>query len=172
MHDEQDLIRRAQKGELSAFEQLVKKYQKMILAHTLRLLKDMDKAKDAAQEAFVRAYENIRKFKLGRPFRPWIYKIATNICYDMIKKDSKVTRLKYEPVMESESYLDRMIRKEQVTRLVRAVKQLPDKYKEAIDGYYFKRLSYRELAFEMNIPINTVKTRLRRGKKMLRDELI
>ena len=168
---EQELIKRAQNGELSAFEELVKKYQKMILGHTLRILKDMEKAKDATQEAFVKAYENIKKFKLGKSFKPWIYKIATNVSYDMIKKDSKVSRMEYEPAEESESFLDRLIHKEQLAILMQAVKGLPEKYRSAINGYYFKELSYKDLALEMNIPINTVKTRLRRGKKLLREEL-
>lgn len=169
---EQELIKRAKKGELSAFEELVKKYHKMIFAHTMKMLKDLEKAKDATQETFVRAYSNIKKFKSGKPFKPWIYKIATNICYDMFKKESKVSELVYEPVDESESFLDRLIRKEQISQLLTAVKKLPKKYKSAIEGYYFDHLSYKDLAYEMNIPINTVKTRLRRGKKLLREELI
>ncbi len=169
--DEQKLIRLAQKGELSAFEELVKKYQKMILAHSLKILKDIEKAKDATQEAFVKAYENIKKFKLGKSFKPWIYKIATNICYDVIKKNSRLTKLEFEPIEEHESYLDRLIHKEQIQKLMNAFRELPSMYKTAIEDYYFKHLSYKDIAFEMDVSINTVKTRIRRGKILLRKEL-
>lgn len=170
--DEQRIIKRVQAGELSAFENLVKKYQKAILYHSLRILKDIDKAKDATQEAFIRAYKNIRKFKIGKPFSPWIYKIATNICYDMIKKSSKIVRMEYDLADSRESFLDRLIHKEQISKLLFALKGLPNKYKEAIDGYYFKNLTYKDLAVEMQLPINTVKTHIRRGKMLLRRELV
>ncbi len=170
--NDQLLIEKAKKGKLSAFELIVKNHQRAIFRHTLRILKDHDKAADATQDTFIKAYKNISKFKKGKPIKPWIYKIATNTCYDIIKKDSRVSRLDIEIKSENDAPIERIIKKEQVKNLLLALKKLPDKYKTPITGFYFDRLSYKELADNLNLPINTLKTRIRRGKLILRKELI
>ncbi|OGM08968.1 hypothetical protein A2W13_00365 [Candidatus Woesebacteria bacterium RBG_16_36_11] len=158
------LIKETLKGRLASFEIIVKRYQRMINSYTYRILKDSDMSDDATQDTFIKFYENIRKFDLERPLKPWLYKIAKNSSYDLIRKNKKVVKLEWDIASDKEAEIEKVIRNENKHMVRKAVKKLPSKYKKPIIGYYFKNLDYRTLAKELEIPINTLRTRLRRAK--------
>jgi RNA polymerase sigma-70 factor, ECF subfamily len=166
-NEEKRLIISTLAGDLSAFEVIVKKYQGRILAHTWRLLKNEADAEDVTQETFVRFYETLGKFKKDSPIGPWIYKIATNISFDILRKNKKMTPLTYEIEDKQESNLETIIKNEEVDNLKKVLIKMPPKYKIPVISYYLKQLSYQEIARKMAIPLNTVRTRIKRGKEYL-----
>jgi len=161
------LIEETLRGSLFSFEVVVKKYQTMINAYAYQILRDPDLSEDATQETFIKLYENLRKFDLKRPLKPWLYKIAKNTSYDIIRKNKKSVILDWDIESNKENVMDDIIRKENKDRVRRAVVRLPDKYKKPIMGYYFEELSYITLSKKLKLPINTLRTRLRRGKMEL-----
>ena len=138
MITDQELIKKTLDGNLSSFEVLVKRYHKRIYYHCLKILKDHDKADDASQETFIRVYKNLAKFKLDKQFSPWIYKIATNLVYDMIRKESRKVSLDWEVQDDRESTINKLIRNEQVVKVKNLLNDLPDKYQKPLVAYYYE----------------------------------
>lgn len=162
-----ELIFETVRGNVNSFGEIVKKYQRQIHHHVLHILNDEDLAKDAVQETFVRAFKKIRQFKSNKPFGPWLYKIATNYCYDWLRKNSRLTSLSDKLESKESSILDSIVKEEQKSEVIREIKNLPEIYRLPIIGYYFRQLDYRELSKELKIPVNTLRTRLKRGKNLL-----
>lgn len=168
---DEELIRQTLEGELLAFETLVRRYEKMILAHTGRLLKDQDRAQDATQEAFVRAFKNLGEFDFQRKFKPWLYQIATNYCKDFFKKENRLQKIHTGIPSSEETPLERLIHEERINIVQKALTGLPEIYRMPITGFYLLGLSYNDLVKNLQISVNTLKTRMRRGKILLRKEL-
>jgi RNA polymerase sigma-70 factor (ECF subfamily) len=162
-----ELIGKVLKGELDAFEQIVVRYQEKILNHTFKILKDYDFSQDATQDTFIKFYENLKRFDRSKRLGPWLYKIATNTSYDIIKKNKRVVSLDREIPSQQESPIDALINKEKSTRLKNAMDKLPEKYKKLLLSRYFENLSYKAMAKKFGVPINTIRTRIRRGKAYL-----
>jgi len=164
------LILEVLQGNLSSFEAIVKRYQKSIWHHAFRILKDSMAADDATQETFIRAFKNLKNFKQQKSLKPWLYKIATNFCLDYLRKNSRLTSLESQlPFLPSEepSLIEKLIHKETIIHLQKALNGLPAIYLEPLRDYYFAGLSYQTLAQNLDLPINTLKTRIRRGKILL-----
>src|SRR3990172_685855 len=83
------LVARAQQGDLTAFEELVKKYQREIYGLACRLVMDQEEAKDLTQQAFLQAFVHIRAFRQQSQFRTWLFRIAINQCYNFLKTRKK-----------------------------------------------------------------------------------
>ena len=144
----------------------------MINSYTYQILKDSDMSDDATQDTFIKFYENIRKFDLDRPLKPWLYKIAKNTSFDLIRKNKKIVKLEWDVASDKEEQIENVIKNENRHMVRKAVKKLPDKYKRPIMGYYFKDMDYKSLSKELKLPINTLRTRLRRAKIELEKLLI
>ena len=84
--EETDLIRAVQRGDQSAFEALVRSYDQSVLGLAMNLLRSPEDARDAYQEAFLRAYKNIHSFRFDCSFYTWLYRIVTNICLDHLEE--------------------------------------------------------------------------------------
>lgn len=156
-------------GKLSSFEKLVKLYEKKIFSHTYSILKNIHDAQDATQVTFIKVYENLKSYDMTKPFNSWIYKIATNYCYDMISKNKRLVKLEaaYEVEDTQESILERIVRDERIEAVKRALLKLPDIYRQPLIGQYYGGLDYLTLSKNFNLPVNTLRTRLKRGKTML-----
>jgi hypothetical protein len=87
-HDDEMLVRAAQAGDLEAFNLLVQRHERPVFNVALRLLRDVGLAEDATQDTFIRAWQNIRTFQTGS-VRSWLYKIATNRSYDMLRASAR-----------------------------------------------------------------------------------
>lgn len=165
--NEKKLIEETLAGDLSAFEKIVRHYQQPIFRHSLRILKNPDLAEDATQDTFIKFYETLPIFNKKKPIRPWIYKIATNLCFDVLRKHKKVVKLSWEIESPYESSIDRIIRQEESREIKKAIKNLPVIYKLPIVSHYFRNLSYKQIADALKLPLNTVRTRIKRGKELL-----
>jgi RNA polymerase sigma-70 factor (ECF subfamily) len=136
------------------------------------MVKDEDVANDMAQEACIKAYLQLGRYRPEHRFSTWLYKIATNTCLDYLRSRHHVA-LDDIPELPANSPLPEAeaSANDEARRLHQAVAKLPLKYQTAISLYYWQDLSYEEIADIMNTPLNTVRTWLRRAKEQLQEEL-
>jgi RNA polymerase sigma-70 factor, ECF subfamily len=173
--DEPALIRAARRGDLDAFNQLVVAYQGRIYNLAYRLIGETEAAADAAQDTFIRAWNELHTFKDGS-FGAWLSRIATNRSYDELRRVKRrpVTSLdtpegEIRFVSDTESPEQAAQRSEMNRAIQGCLDALPDDQRTAavlsdVQGY-----DYQEIATAMNVPIGTVRSRLSRARTRLRD---
>jgi RNA polymerase sigma-70 factor, ECF subfamily len=175
--DDRELVRRAQGGDAEAFAGLVSQHQQFVYNLTLRALGDPHEAEDAAQDAFVRAWMALPNFRGQSQFRTWLYRIATNVCYNRMPRlrremaaigDDKAEEIPDEaapiPGTEVEAH-------QRQSYLHQQIDTLPESYKILVTLRYQKEMSYDEIANVLSLPLGTVKTGLFRAKALLREAL-
>jgi len=154
------------------YEELVRRYHVGLIIHCDRLVRDRDQAEDMAQEAFIKAYLNLKKFDADKSrFSTWLYRIATNLCIDYLRKEKK--KLNVEDIEEiAEASMPIYMELEERQEIRSAVMALvPPKYRKVVEAYYWQGKSYQEIADEMDEPINTIRTWLSRAKVKLGKDL-
>lgn len=162
----------------AAFEVLYREYYARVFGLCRRLLNSNQLAEDAAQETFMRAYKNFRKYKTDRPFWQWIASIANNHCIDLLRQKSRTEALFGDEADELEALADEktlvlndLISLEEAESLNGAVSNLDAKYRVPLILAYFNQLSYEEIAEQLSISRNHVGVLLLRAKQRLRAEL-
>ncbi|MCG8536710.1 MAG: RNA polymerase sigma factor RpoE [Pseudomonadales bacterium] len=178
-HPDQLLVERVQQGDKTAFDLLVKKYQHKVLAVIGRFVRDPDEAMDVAQDAFVKAYRALDRFRGDSAFYTWIYRIAVNTA-----KNHLVSRGRRPPdtdveVGEAEYYSggealqdfadpEKQMMRDQLESVVfEALRELPDDLRTAVTLREFDGLSYEEIAEVMDCPVGTVRSRIFRGREAI-----
>jgi RNA polymerase sigma-70 factor (ECF subfamily) len=143
------LVARAQDGELLAFEELVKKYQREIYALACRIVIDSEEARDLTQQAFLQAFIHIRSFRQQAQFRTWLFRIAINQCYNYLKNKKKFG----DPLDCDELHLagegdpeGDLVAQEDHRRLYEALARLPAKQRAVITLKVEQGLSYQEIS--------------------------
>lgn len=165
-------IQKVLAGDTNAYEQLVTRYHVGLIIHCERLVGDRDQAEDIAQESFIKAFNNLREYNPDRSqFSTWLYKIATNKAIDYLRAAKRKVPVEDIELVADEATPD--YEAEETKREVRnAVTKLePPHHRFVIEAYYWDGKSYEEIASSLNIPINTVRTWLRRAKQQLRSDL-
>jgi RNA polymerase sigma-70 factor (ECF subfamily) len=144
-----ELVALAQEGDLPAFEELVKKYQREIYGLAYRLVLDAEEAKDLAQQAFMQAFIHIRGFRQQAQFRTWLFRIAINQCYNYLKNKKKFG----DPVDVDDFVLtgedspeEDLVAQEEHRRLYAALARLPAKQRAVITLKLEQGLSYEEIS--------------------------
>lgn len=180
--DESALIAAAKKGDVHAFNTLVRSYQRLAYNVAYRVLSDPESAADATQEAFVSAYRAIRQFRDGS-FRAWILRIVTNACYDELRKKKRRQEDSLDDLLaENPDHSDMMadgqelpeehaLRRELGATLQRGLGTLPEEQRLAVVLSDVQGFSYEEIAEVMGVALGTVKSRISRGRAALRDYL-
>ena len=164
--DEIACVARCLKGDASAFEPLVIRYQKVLFTVALRLLGNADDARDATQNAFVRAYVRLDTFDPSRRFFSWMYRIAVNESLNLRRAQRP-----HEPLPEtletSDGAFDRLEARELSERVQAALMTLSPEHREVVVMRHFADLSYEEIADTLDIPAKTVKSRLFSARQRL-----
>ena len=176
---EQHLIQRALKGDQEAFAALVTEHQRYIYNLALRLLKDEEEALDLAQETFVRAWTALPNFRGQSQFRTWLYRIATNLCYNRLPNLRRSLNDLGDDVISEVPETDLAFgnpahgleSRELRSYLHKAIDELDGNYRLLISLRYQDELPYEEIATMLNLPLGTVKTGLFRAKEQLRRAL-
>lgn len=174
---EAKLIERVQNGDKAAFSVLIRQNQKKLFRYIYSMLKSFDQAEDIIQEAFVKAYNNIKSFKTGYAFYPWLSTIARNLAYNQINREEKKesldqkTEVGFNPESTDLGPLDQMLTDENNKRFYKALNALPIKYRTVFVLRHFEMMDYAEIASYLKIPPGTVDSRLYRARKMLMGEL-
>ncbi|WP_096550127.1 RNA polymerase sigma factor SigW [Ureibacillus thermosphaericus] len=176
-------IKQVLKGDQNAFSDIVSLYQHKLYQICYRMLGNKQEAEDIAQEAFVRAYINLHTFDQNRKFSTWLYRIATNLCIDRIRKKKPDYYLDAEVdgtdglnmyshiATEEDLPEDVALQMEIQERIQYEISRLPEKYRTVIVLKYIEECSLQEISEILDLPLGTVKTRIHRGREALRKQL-
>ena len=170
--DDRDLVTRSKGGDHAAFEQLVLKYQDRIFNLCRYMLHDQDDARDAAQDAFLKAYRGLKNYMPDSSFYTWLYRIAANTCLDYRKKSRPEPlggESAYEELPSREPSPERLYQSKETGRAIEAVlRMLPKKLRAVIVLKEIEGLSYEETAEALQVSVGTVKSRISRAREELR----
>lgn len=182
--EERRLVARSQRGDLDAFDALMRAYERPVYNLAYRMTGNYDDANDVAAEAFVRVFNAIGRFRGESAFSTWMYRIATNVFLDERKRRRAHPQVSLDDEFDTEgTNVQRQIEdtapgpgavaEEQERRraLDRAIQQLPDFQREMITMYHVLNMSYEEIGEVTGAPIGTVKSRLNRARLSLREAL-
>ena len=171
---EGELVHRAQSGDTDAFSELVLTHQRFVYNLALHCLSDPHEAEDIAQEVFLRAWQALPRFRRQSSFRTWLYRIATNLCYNRLpalKRQFAALGEEVLPDLPSPSFHEPAVRLDVQERrefLHQQIDALPESYRILILLRYQQELLYAEIAEVVGIPLGSVKTGLFRAKARLR----
>lgn len=174
--DEATAIAACQRGDRQAFELIVRRYTARALGAARAIVRDGALAEDAAQDAFVRAFRAIRRFRTGEPFYPWLYRILRNSCLTTLKRRGKpAPSIDVEgappPPAPPFDPAATMARDELRAAVRDAMTDLSDPHREILNLSHFEGLSYKEIAECLAIPIGTVMSRLWAARQALKKVL-
>lgn len=171
------------KGDHNAFGEIVEIYKDKVFQICFRMLGNRQEAEDLAQEAFVRAYVNIRSFNITMKFSTWLYRIATNLCIDRLRKkkpdyylDAEVAGTEglnmYSQIASDMAKPEEEVESLELQETIQVeIMKLPEKYRSVIVLRYIEELSLKEISEILDLPVGTVKTRIHRGREALRKQL-
>lgn len=173
-------------GDRSAFERLLKKYEKYVCTTVYSVIRNRDESFDVAQEVFLKVYHNIGTFKGESSFSSWLYRIAKNTAFDYLRKNKnhrKNVSLTFENDKGEEAYIEVVdtsdksspekciLKKESSDILYEALDEINPQHKEIIELRYLGEYSYEEIAEILSLEPGTVKSRLFRAREALRTKL-
>ena len=177
---DEDLVVAFQSGDIPAFDQLVRRWDRKIQGVIYRIVGNHDEARDLSQEAFLKAYRALGTFKQEARFSSWLYQIAINATRDRLRRRRRRTDLSLDDVEErgesalrdaGPSALD-LIESNDLSRVVAAaMAALPEEQREVVILKEYQGLTFPEIAETLDVPLSTVKTRLYRGLGQLRVRL-
>lgn len=174
---DRELVEIALKGEKKAFETLILRHQNGIINYIYRMILDMDEAMDLAQEVFIKAFFSINTYNPRYSFSTWIYKIASNLTIDYLRKKKRKNFYteslsnkgkEIEVPDHTMTPVKNLDREMFYKKLENALNMLPESLREFIILRDINELSYNEIAEIKNIPLGTVKNKIFRGREILR----
>lgn len=181
--DEQRLIARCQRGDLSAYEPLVNRYRERIYAQGYNLTRNADDAYDLCQETFVRAWKSLKNFRGQSSFYTWLYRITTNLGIDLIRSKEKNPTTEFDDAIEKEETeenrpyahqqlpSDDLLRKELGQMIDAGIARLSPEHREVIVLREFEGMDYKEIAKTVGCSIGTVMSRLHYARANLQKML-
>ncbi|WAA09384.1 RNA polymerase sigma factor SigW [Fervidibacillus albus] len=176
-------VKEVLKGDQNAFGEIIELYKDKVYQICYRMLGNSFEAEDCTQEAFIRAYINIDRYHIDRKFSTWLFRIATNLCIDRIRKkkpdyylDAEVAGTDgltlYSQIPSKGLPPDKKVESMELQdHIQREILNLPEKYRTVIILKYIEELSLNEISEILDIPLGTVKTRIHRGREALRKKL-
>ena len=174
------LIQQSRTGDGGAFVELVELYRDKIQRLAYRMLNSKPDSEDIVQETFMRVYLNLNHYDESQKFSTWIYRIGKNLCIDLLRKkknvqsldaefsDDEETTYYHRLASEEASPENRVLLSETQTQIRKAINKLSAKYRAVITLYYLHDLTLPEISEKLGLPVTTVKSRLHRGRELLR----
>ena len=179
------LVRRAQAGDRAALSELVQSQQTYVYSIAMSLMHNPADAADMTQEAFVRLMRSLGTYRAETKFTTWLYRLVTNICLDGLRRRGRPIDSLDEPsspqggddgqtagerLADSDRWTqpeEEVELRESATEVRKALQRLPAQQRLALTLHYFEDLRYEDIAEVMGLPLNTVKSHIRRGKERL-----
>lgn len=186
MTDENKLIKKAQKGDADAFEKIISEYQNVVYSVAYRYADNAEDAADMSQEIFLKMFRNINTFQFKSKLSTWIYRVATNTCIDLVKKtkngrntysiddgyENSDGETKFNEIADDSSQPDIAVENGEIRDVINmAISRLSDDYRLVIILRDIQGLSYDEISEIVGCSVGTVKSRISRGRKNLREIL-
>ena len=180
---DQELVERVKRGDKKAFDLLVLKYQHKIVKLVSRYIYDQDEVLDVAQEAFIKAYRALPRFRGDSAFYTWLYRIAINTAKNHLVSQGRRPPESDIDAEEAEQYEvgsslrdigspERMLLKDEIEEVVyRAIENLPEDLRTAITLREMEGLSYEDIALAMDCPVGTVRSRIFRAREAIDKKL-
>jgi RNA polymerase sigma-70 factor (ECF subfamily) len=173
--DDADVIARVLRGEKQQFEHLVRRYQQMLYRHAVSIVLDHDVAADMVQDAFVRAYLNLRECRDHAQFRAWLFRTLRNRCLDHLKEASRrnvrLDDLEEPPIDDADGPAMLAERSEMREGITRALAQLPPALREAFVMHYVDGVPYETMAELLDASVSALKMRALRAREALSSAL-
>ena len=175
-----------QDGRMDAFETLVKRYESPLFNYIRRMLGGAADAQDVFQETFLRVYIHRERFRVTARFRPWVYRIATNLCRDQLRKRRRRSEVSLEQPISQEDAARELgdtmenptpnprecaIAAETAERLEAALARLPERHRAVFLMARYEGMAYGEIAGVLRVPVGTVKSRMNKAVTVLMDEM-
>jgi RNA polymerase sigma-70 factor (ECF subfamily) len=173
------LVLRVQKGDKRAFDLLVLKYQYKLQAIVSRFVRDTDEVADVTQEAFIKAYRALPKFRGDSQFYTWLYRIAINTAKNYLVSKSRRPSSTDIDVADAEQFADNekliddtspedFIMTQELSQVIKdSLSQLPEDLRTALTLREFEGMSYEEIADVMGCPVGTVRSRIFRAREFI-----
>jgi len=180
---DEDLVLRVQRGDKSAFDFLVIKYQHRIIQLVNRYVKDPSEAQDVAQEAFIKAYRALGNFRGDSAFYTWLYRIAINTAKNYLVSRSRRNSDYQVDIQDAEVFENapqlqgmetperHLLNQEIIDTIQEAIDKLPEDMRTAIMLREFEGMSYEEIAEAMDCPVGTVRSRIFRAREAIDNKL-
>lgn len=170
-----EAIKRAKENDQKAFNFLLDTYWEDVYGFQLKRIQNENDAEDITIQTFSRAFDRIETFNETYKFKTWLITISKNIHIDLLrKKKNSISQIisnddksVYQILDESPTPEDELITEQHLAKLLRDIKKLKPHYQEIINLRYFQELSYKEISFQLKEPMNNVKVKLLRAKKLL-----
>ena len=182
--EDRAIIERCKEGDLSAFDELVRRYEKQIFNFAYRMTQNYDDASDIASDAFVKVFHAIETFRGDANFSTWLFRVVTNLYLDSRKRSKAHMHIPLDEYIDLEestvtrqvedtgpSPLDRLEAGERQGILDKAINELPEYQRLMVLLYHTRGKSYEEIAEIVGLPIGTVKSRLNRARLALKKRL-
>ncbi len=177
--NERELIARLQKRDEAAFEELIRQYEKKVYTLCFRMCGNSEDAEEAAQDAFLALWRGIDRFRQESSLSTWIYRLATNACIDTLRRRKKQSgsvslddeELFVDAVDTSPQPQETVEHRETQKLLQEGLSALPEEYRKVLILREIEGLSYTEIAESASIKLGTVKSRISRGRSLLRNFL-
>lgn len=171
---EMELVVSAQNGDRNAFSELVRVHAQGVLNVVYRMCGDAQLAEDAAQETFIRAWQNLPSHRPGTSLRNWLYRIAVNAGTDLLRKEKRILPDAIDDLhlTDGDPSLEALVSQKERARLVQsAVLSLPEGSRAVLVLREYEGLSYQEISSILDIPLGTVMSRLSYARNILKAKL-
>jgi len=166
---DEKIVEKVRSEDQELYSVLVDRYQSKLLRYVTSIVRDEHKSADIVQETFLKAFINLHGFNSDKKFSSWIYRIAHNEAINLIKKNRKEITLPEDFDTSSEEDLEESLElKEMSSRIREKLGEIPLKYSEPLSLYYFEELNYQEISDVLHLPTNTVATRIRRARALIK----
>jgi len=185
MKSDAELVDLFKKGKQDVFTQLLGRYEKKVYNLAYRMLSNREDARDITQEAFIKAYFALPNFRGDSAFSTWLYRIATNLCLDVLRqRKNKIAFSLDEPLQTEEGAVERqlptceegpeeIVEQREFRRLVQqTIDTLPTEQRLVLVLREFQELTYEEISATLECSLGTVKSRLSRARSALRKKLL
>lgn len=175
-----EAIKRAKENDQKAFNYLLDTFWDDVYGFQLKRIENENDAEDITIQTFSKAFDKIETFDESFKFKTWLITISKNIHIDLLRKEKKSIsqiisnddKSVYQILDESPSAEDKLITDQNLAKLLRDIKKLKPHYQQVINLRYFQELSYKEISNKLNEPINNVKVKLLRAKKLLAEVIV
>lgn len=171
---DEEVIKRVLSGENHLYENIMRKYNQRLYRISMSIVNDSEESEDIIQTSYIKAYEHLSDFQFKSDFSTWLIKILINESLLRLRKRQSVqqiTKQESESASTIESPLQKLINKEIISTLEKAIAQLPEKYRIVFIMREIENMSTREIMACLNISKSNVKVRLNRARVMLRNLL-
>lgn len=165
---DRELLQKIREGDKEAFQELYNKYAEYALRTAAAITRNKMNAADAVQETFIRIYKNIESFDIDKPFEPWLYRILVNECNRILSKNSNTILIDDFIQNNLQGAIEDQRKFEEYENLYKAIESLDENNKIPIILKYLKGFKENEIAEILGINVNTIKSRLFKGRQKLK----